>query len=497
VISLPRLAEGRRFRAGKARAANLRLCAFALSALCSGCAVGPDFEPPAPPPLERYTPEETVSPGNGQSFVPGDEVLAQWWTVFGSDRLDGLIDEAIRHSPTLEAAREAIRIADYNTHAAAGAFFPQLQLGSNSSYNYASGDSTTNTVTQSTYSSFALSATVNYTLDIWGANWRRVEGANALREVQVYQLQAAHTLLASRIAMGAIEEASLRAQIAATKKSIALEEQRLALLERQLAYGKIPGAEVLSERAALAQTQQTLPALENSLKQQRTLLTALAGRYASEGIEETFELSELTLPRDLPISLPSHLVEQRPDVKAATASLHSASAQIGVAVAARLPQITLTAGGGTTAFELAQLFHPGTFAYSFAGNIAQTAFDGMTLYSNQKAAEASYRQIEAQYRDTAIKAFQEVADALHALQSDARAVGASRTAEAMTRKYLDTVRARHAFGDASQLAVVDAQRSYLAAAVARIQAEAKRLSDTVTLFVALGGGWGKGEWKRG
>ncbi len=487
-------AKGCDTRVAIARTALPRLCASALLALCSGCAVGPDFKPPAPPDLERYTPEKTVSPGGGQRFVSDDEVRAQWWSAFGSDRLDDVIDEALRHSPTLEAAREAIRVADYNTHAAAGAFFPQVSLSSTSSYNLASGDATNSTVVQTPFPFHTEQVQISYTLDLWGANGRKVEGANALREVQVYQLQAAHTLLASRIALAVIEEASLRAQIAAAQKTIALEEERLALLERQLAYGKIPGADVLSERAALAQTRQTVPALEASLKQQRTLVTALAGRYASEGIDATFQLSQLTLPRDLPISLPSRLVEQRPDVKAATASLHSASAQIGIAVAARLPQLTLTANGGTSAFELVQLFHPATFAYAFAGNVAQTAFDGMTLYSNQKAAEASYRQVEAQYRDTAIKAFQEVADALNALQSDARAVASSRTAEAMTKKYFDTVRARRAFGDASQLAVVDAQRSYLAASVARIQAEAKRLSDTVTLFVALGGGWRKGEW---
>ena len=201
-----------------------------------------------------------------------------------------------------------------------------------------------------------------------------------------------------------------------------------------------------------------MPPLESRLAQQRNLLTALAGRYPSEEVEETFALAQFSLPRDLPLGLPSRLVAQRPDIKGAEANLHSASAQIGVAVAARLPNVTLSANGATSAFSLAQLFQPGTFGYSFAGNVAQTAFDGMTLYNKQKAAEASFDQAKAQYRDTVVKAFQNVADALRALQSDARSVQSARAAEGTAKKYLDHVRLRLKFGGVSQLEVVDAQR---------------------------------------
>ncbi len=471
--------------------ASARIVALAMA--LSGCAVGPDFQTPAPPEVEGFTPEKAASPGNGQHFKEGTDIPARWWAAFGSKQLNDLIQEAIDRNPTLETADSAIRVAQFNAEAAAGAFFPQVTLNSNSSYQLSSGDSTTSTVTQTAFSFFTKQVQISYTPDLWGGNRRTVESLDAQRESQVYQKQAAYTLLAANVAKAAIEEASLRGQIAATRRIIALEEERLALLDRQFAYGAVAGTDILSQQTALAQARQTLPALEIRLAEQRNLLTALAGRYPSEEIGETFELSQLALPRDLPLSLPSRLVAQRPDIKAAEANLHSASAQIGVAVAARLPNVTLTANGATSAFQLAQLFQPGTFGYALAGNVAQTAFDGMTLYNKQRAAEAAFAQAESQYRDAVIKAFQNVADALRALQGDARAVASARAAEATSKRYLDKIRSQQRLGGVSQLAVVDAQRAYLGASNARIQAEAQRLTDTVALFVALGGGWGNRE----
>ena len=466
-----------------------RVIGIGLAALLASCAVGPNFVAPPPPEVERFTPEKTASPGGGQRFREGAEVSVRWWEAFHSHGLDDLVDEALARSPTLEAADAAIRVAQFNAFAGSGAFFPQLSLGSNSSYNLASGDATNSTVVQTPYSFFTKQVQINYTLDIWGGNWRNVKSLDALRDQQVYQKQAAHLTLAANVAKAAIEEASLRGQIAATRRVIALEEERLALLQRQLDYGAVAGTDILSQQNALAQARQTLPPLESRLAQQRNLLTALAGRYPSQEVEETFALAQFSLPRDMPLSVPSKLVAQRPDIKGAEANLHSASALIGVAVAARLPNVTLSANAATSAFSLPQLFQPGTFGYSFAGNIAQTAFDGMTLYNKQQVAEASFDQAKAQYRDTVVKAFQNVADALRALQSDARSVQSARAAEGTAKKYLDNIRWRLKFGDVSQLAVVDAQRAYLGAANSRIQIEAQRLTNSVALFVALGGGW--------
>jgi len=463
--------------------------AAALAGALSACAVGPDFETPAPPDVARFTPEKTASPGNGQRFNEGTSVPARWWTAFGSTELDALIQEALDRNPTLEAADAAIRIAQYNADAATGVFFPQVVLNSNSSYQIYSSDATTSTVTQSAYSFFSKQVQINYTPDIWGGNRRTLEGLEAQRDMQGFQKEAAFLTLAADVAKAAIEEASLRAQIAATRRIIDLEQERLTLLERQLAYGAVAGTDILLQQSALAQARQTLPDFERRLAAQRNLLTALAGRYPSQEVGETFDLAHIALPRELPVSLPAGVVAQRPDIKAAEASVHSASAQVGVAVAARLPNVTLTANGGTSAFQLAQLFTPGTGFYALAGNIAQTAFDGMTLLNKQKAAEAGLEQAEAQYRDTVIKAFRNVADTLRALQSDARAVKEARVAEGAAKKYLDKIRSQLKFGGVSQLAVVDAQRTLLNASITRVQAEAQRLTDTVALFVALGGGW--------
>lgn len=466
-----------------------RLQLFAICAALSGCAVGPDFAPPSAPEAARFTPEKTASPGNGQRFREGDEVSTRWWTAFRSEKLNTLIDEALAHNPSLEAAEATIRVASFNADAATGSFFPQVGLSGNASRIYSSGDSTTTTLTQVAYSFYTPQVTVSFVPDVWGANRRTVESLDAQTEVARYRKQAADLTLAANVAKAAIEEASLRAQIAATKKIIAVEEERLVLLRRQLTFGAVAGTDLLSQQTALAQARQNLPALETRLAQQRNLLTALAGRYPSDEVDGTFEVSQLTLPRDLPLSLPSQVVAQRPDVKAAQAHIHSASAQIGVAVAARLPNIMLTANGGSGAFQIAQLFASGTNFYQLVGNVAQPLFDGMTLLNRQLAAEAGFDQAEAQYRSTVVNAFQNVADSLRALQGDARAVKEARIAEATARKYLDKTRAQRDFGSVSQLVVVDAQRAALTTSIARIQAEAQRLTNTVALYTALGGGW--------
>ncbi|MGA8170403.1 MAG: efflux transporter outer membrane subunit [Methylocystis sp.] len=464
-----------------------RAAVFALA--LSACAVGPDFVTPAPPDVDRFTPEKTASPGNGQRFKEGAGVPARWWTAFGSKPLDALIQEALDRSPTLEAADAAIRVAQYNADAATGAFFPQIGLNSNSSYTLSSGDSTTTTVTQSAYSFFTKQVQISYAPDIWGANLRTVEGLDAQRDMQGFQKEAAYLTLAADVAKAAIEEASLRAQLAATHRIIDLDQERLTLLETQLTHGAVAGTDILSQQSALAQARQTLLDFERRLATQRNLLTALAGRYPSQEVGETFDLAHIAVPREIPVSLPADVVAQRPDIKAAEASVHAASAQVGVAVAARLPNIVLTANGGTSAFQLAQLFSPGTGFYGLAGNVGQPVFDGMTLLNKQKAAQAGLEQAEAKYRDTVITAFRNVADSLRALQSDARSVKEAQVAEGAAKQYLDKIRSQLKFGGVSQLAVVDAQRTLLNASISCVQAKAQRLTDTAALFVALGGGW--------
>ena len=268
--------------------------------------------------------------------------------------------------------------------------------------------------------------TVSFVPDIWGGNFRAVESLDAITEQQLFQLEAAYLTLTSNVVTAAIQEASLRGQIAATQRIIAIERHLLDILKRQHSFGQAAQADVLAQDAALAQAEQLLPPLEKQLAQQRDLLTALAGQLSADEIRQKFDLAHLKLPTNLPVSLPGKLVDQRPDVRAAEANMHSASAQIGVAIAARLPNITLSANGGSTAFNWAQTFAPGTGFYTLAAAATAPIFDGFTLYNKQKAAEAALEQAEAQYRATVITAFQNVADALRALQADARAMHAAR-----------------------------------------------------------------------
>ena len=294
--------------------------------------------------------------------------------------------------------------------------------------------------------------------------------------------------LSANVAKAAIDEASLRTQIAATHKLIDLQQERLTLLQRQHIVGAISEIDLLSQETALAQTRQTLPLLETQLAQQRNLLTALAGRYPSDEVAETFELSGISLPARSPTEPPVAGCKSAAGHQGGGGPIHAAGAKIGVALAARLPNISLTGNGGSGAFQFGQLFTPGTNYYSLVGNVTQPFFDGMTLLNRQKAAEAGFVQAEAQYRATVINAFQNVADVLRALQGDARAVREARAAEAAAHKYLTKVRSQLALGAVSQLAVVDAQRAYITTAISRIQADAQRLTNSVALFVALGGG---------
>nr|WP_246785113.1 efflux transporter outer membrane subunit [Bradyrhizobium sp. S69] len=483
-----------------------------LSAALSGCAVGPTFQPPVAPDVNGYVPGKLASPAAdrsgprvaGQHFVNGADVSARWWAAFKSQPLNDLIKQSVDHNPNLQAAEAAIRNAQYNALAQRGLFFPQL-----------SGDSTSQkflisnpgqippiptTGPQSVYTLFTNQLTVSFTPDIWGGNLRAVENLDAVAEQQLFQLDAAYLALTSNVVTAAIQEASLRGQIAATKRIIGIERDLLDILRRQFSFGQAAQADVLAQDAALAQAEQLLPPLEKQLAQQRDLLTSLAGQLSVDEIVQKFDLAHLKLPTNLPVSLPSRLVDQRPDVRAAEANMHSASAQVGVAIAARLPNIVLSANGGSAAYNLPQSFAAGTGFYTIGAAATAPIFDGFTLYSKQKAAEAALDQAEAQYRATVITAFQNVADALRALQTDSRAVQAAVRAETAAKASLDIVQTQLNAGQVNQLAVLNAQQTYLTAAVVRVQTDANRLSDTAALFMALGGGWPAGctssDWRQ-
>ena len=491
------------------RRKRFALC-LSLALPASGCAVGPDFTSPPAPEVDRFTPEKVnaiTGAGTTQVLDYGASIPERWWSVFGNAELDRLVQSAIEHNPTIPAAEAAIKMAFYNAEAQKGAFLPQLSANVNGSRNLVSNNASVSSILQQNVlqnlfnpspnitnfnTPFYLALAqfqVSYTADIWGQNRRSAESLEAQTDQQRYQLEAAYLALTSNVVNAAIQDATVRGQMQATERVIKIERDLLDLARANYEKGVASKADFLAQQAALAQAMELLPPLQKQLAQGRDLLTALAGQYSTAEVREKFHLRSLKLPQKLPVSLPSTLVRQRPDIRAAEANLHSTSAQIGVAIAARLPAVTLSGTRGWSAFKIAELFLPGTGLYTFAANAAQPLFDGFTLLNKQKAAEAAFEQAEAQYRSAVVTAFQNVADALRALQADSKAVQAARFAERTAKDSLDIVVAQAKAGQVSQLAILNAQQTYLAASITAVQAEGARLADVAGLFMALGGSW--------
>lgn len=477
------------------------MVALSALALLSGCAVGPNFLRPAAPSVESYTRPslraETasvdVTGGEAQRLVPGQDIPHDWWTLFQSPELNALVERALRASPTLVAAQQALRQAMALAAAQRGLFYPTVQGSFSPSYQRVPASLASPLSTNKfTYSLYTSQVSVGFTPDVFGGNRRQVESLLGQAEAQRYQLEAAFVTLTSNVVAAAVQEASLRAQIAATREVISVSTKSVELVRRQFQFGAVAGLEVAAQETALAQVEQTLPPLQRQLEQNRNLLTALAGRLANDDPEEQFDLASLHLPTDLPVSVPSRLVEHRPDVRAAEAQLHAASAQIGVAVASQLPQFAITGALGGTSTSIARMFANGNPFASVIGTVSQTLFDAGTLLFRRRAAEAAAEQAAAQYRSTVITGFQNVADVLYALQADADSLRAAVAAERAARRTLDITLKQQEFGYVTYLALLSAQQAYQQTLITRVQAQANRLADTAALFQALGGGW----WNR-
>jgi NodT family efflux transporter outer membrane factor (OMF) lipoprotein len=468
---------------------------------CTLWSVGPDFVEPAAPDAQRYTKEPLAlhtasidSPGGqSQHLVPNQTVSGQWWTMFRSPQLNALIERSLKASPTLDAATATLRSARENVLAQEGKFFPVVDA------NYTAQPQLTPQtiapVLNNNANPFTLHTAqlnVSYSPDVWGLNRRTVESLEAQADNQRYQFQAAYVTLESNIIAAAVQEANLRDRIAATHKLIDINVEILELMRKQLTAGFENRIDVATQEAQLAQMRATLPPLEKQLAQQRDLLASLAGRFPNDPPSETFVLASFHLPSDLPVSLPSTLIAQRPDVRAAAAQLHAASALVGVAIANMLPQFTITGGAGYTNTALAGLLAPQNAFYNFAAGVTQPVFDGFTLLHQKRAAEDNYDQATAQYRGTVISALQNVADALRALQSDAKAVKAGVEWERATKLSLDLTRQQMQNGFVNFILLLTAEQAYQQAVINLVQVRANRLADTAALFQALGGGW----WNR-
>jgi NodT family efflux transporter outer membrane factor (OMF) lipoprotein len=479
------------------------LAAAVTTVLLCACAVGPDFKAPAPPHSTGFAPAGQIAAqtaalpmpgGEAQRFVDGLDIPGQWWTLFKSAELNALIERALKNNPTLQAAQAALRQANENTAAQRGSYYPSVDGKVSSQRNKASGAALgiPGFPTSYFYNLQSASVNVSYTLDAFGGIRRQVEALQAQAEYEQFALEASYLALTANIVTAAINEASLRAQIAATDDIARSQQQQLDITQRRVSAGGASRADVLQQQATLQATLATLPALRTLLAQQRNQLATYVGDLPADYDGTEFHLDSLSIPQDLPLSLPSKFVEQRPDVRQYSALLHEATAQIGVATANMLPQITLTASYGQQAATWGDLFSPGSNVWSLLGSLTQPIFKGGQLLHQRRAAVAAAQEAAANYQATVITAFENVSDTLYALQSDADALAAQSTAERTAADSLAMVQAQFKSGAASHLQVLSAEQTYQNAAVALVKARALRFADTAALFQALGGGW----WNR-
>ncbi|MFZ1108299.1 MAG: efflux transporter outer membrane subunit [Rhodomicrobium sp.] len=491
------------------RAARRFGAALGLAALIGlqSC-VGPDFKIPESPDIGSFTPSQLPAQnsagGKTQHLDVGRELPAEWWTLFRSSELTGLMRRALRDNPTFDAAQAAMRAAQANVYAEVGQLFPlatgNYQATGGKVATSPSGGGVAAPVVSASggnpvyYSLHTAQLTVSYVPDIWGGTRRQIENLEALKENQRFMNEATFLTLTSNIALGAIQEASLREQITVTNRLIAISRDILEKVRLQKELGQLTELDVAGQEALVAQTEATLPPLRKALAQQRDALIVLSGHLPGEGLQEKFEFSSLKLPPHLPVSLPSELVAQRPDVRAAEENFHAACALIGVAIANRLPQFSLNGDIGRSGPLFQNLFsaNPAFYFYTGVANATQVIFDGFTLQQRQRAAEAGFDQAAAQYRLAVLTAFQNVADSLYAIRHDTVGLQKAILAEAAAEKTLKLTRIQLNEGQIAFQQVLNAQTVYLQASLIVIQAQANRFSDTVALFQALGGGW----WNR-
>ena len=476
---------------------------IAISALLftAGCAVGPRFKKPVAPDVSGYTPAPittttstpNIGGGEAQHLVDGHDIPGEWWTLFHSKPLSDLIERSLKANPDLKAAQAALLVARENVLAQRGAYYPSVSGGFSASRAKTSADISPATNTSAlNYSLYTPQVSVSYVPDVFGVNRRTVESLQAQEQQARFALAATHITLTSNVAATAIQEAQLRGQIDATHELVTINTNMLQILRDQYGKGYASELDVAAEESQLAQVAATLPPLLKQLAQQRDLLAALSGGFPNQDLTEKFELSSLQLPQELPVSLPSQLVEQRPDVRQAEENLHSASAQIGIARANRLPSFALTANAGSMAVVLGHLFSGGNGFWDAAAGVTQPIFDGGTLMHRERAARAAYTEADEQYRSTVLTAFQNVADTLNALQQDADALKAAAAAKDAASTTLDLTKKQLESGYANYLALLSAEQAYQQALINLVQAQSNRYADTAALFQALGGGW----WNR-
>ena len=480
---------------------RLRLLPFvaALTLLSiAGCAVGPNFKKPAAPDVGDYTAQPlpgtltatNVSGGEAQRFATGSDISAEWWTLFHSKPLNELIEQSLANNHDLKAAHAALSVARENVLAQRGAYYPSVAAGFSATRQRQSGQIAPALNSNAfLYDLFTPQVSVSYVPDVFGLNRRTVESLKAQEQEVRFQMVATYTTLTANVVVTAIQQASLQMQIEATRELIDINSNMVQILQYQFDKGYANRLDLAAQESQLAQVTATLPPLLKQAAQLQDLLAVLAGRFPSQAPGEKFELSSLQLPQDLPVSLPSQLVAQRPDVLQAEASLHDASAKIGIAAANRLPNFVLTANAGSSAAAMDQLFTSGTGFWGLGVTATAPLFQGGTLLHQERAAKAAYVQAAEQYRSTVLTAFQNVADTLTALEQDADGLKAAAAAADAAKITLDLAQRQLQDGYAGYLALLNAEQTYQQDRINLVQAQASRYADTAALFQALGGGW--------
>jgi len=472
-----------------------------------GCMVGPDFESPEPPKTEKYTdnplPEETVAiagvqGGAAQEFKVGEEIPEKWWERFHSPELNALIERGFENNPNLRSAVATLWVAEEDLRTLIGeTMYPAVganiyggreQLSSFESLEGTPG-TTQGDFPRQLLTMYNANVDVAYVFDVFGGNRRAIEALQARVNYELYELEATYLTLAGNIVTTAIREASLREQIIATKQIIKKEEKQLNIFKKQLKAGGISTMEILSQETILAQERATLPALENNLALTRHALAVLVGEYPGTDDLPEFHLKDIHLPEELPVSLPSTLVRQRPDIRAAEALLHQASAQIGVATANMLPTFPIVGSYGPLSDTLSDFFALNNISWTWRANIVQPIFNGGALLAQREASIAAFEAALAGYESAVLIGLQNVADSLSAVQFDALTLQESAAAEKAAKETMNLMQRKFKAGAVNNVDLILAEILYEQTYIQRILAQTARYVDTAALFQALGGGW--------
>lgn len=472
-----------------------RAGALAAGALLLGsCAVGPNYHRPPPPAVDHYAfgADPTVTEaahGVSQQFLRQSKLAGDWWRLFNSPAVDAVVAEALRNNPGLEAARATLRQSEDSLRSGYGIFFPQVELDASATRQRYTPIKLGEVQPALLFNLFTLSGSVSYALDLFGGERRMIEGLKTQVDLQRATERATYITLVANIVNTVVARAAYQAEIEATVSLIGLEHEQVQIAKTQFKAGTTAYSSVLSLESQLASTEATIPQLQQKLSQSDDLLATLVGRSPAEWRPPDVALADLKLPGELPLELPSGLVAHRPDILIAEATAHAASANIGVATANLLPSVTLSGSYGFNSLQTQNLFSPLGRTWDGGAALSAPVFQGGTLWYRRKAAVDTYQAASAQYRQTVLAAFAQVADTLRALEHDAQALRAQDDAVAFARDALKLVQENYAAGLATYLEVLNANALYHQALINELASLAVRYQDTVALYVALGGGW--------